>query len=100
MALAGLKQQWQEFRQGEPGKRFQDYYESRHDQGSAFFSGCRLVLGLVLLLVGLVMMPAPGPGMIVVALAAVMMARESRLAARLFDAIELRLRGLLRRIRG
>ncbi len=100
MALAALRQHWQEFRQGEPGKRFQDYYERRHDEGNAFFGGCRLVLGLVLLLVGLVMLPAPGPGMVVVALAAVMVARESRLAARLFDTIELRLRDLLRRIRG
>ncbi|MDM4768885.1 PGPGW domain-containing protein [Solimonas sp. SE-A11] len=100
MALAALRQHWQKFRQGEPGKRFQDYYERRHGEGSAFLSGCRLVLGLVLLPVGLVMMPAPGPGMIVVALAAVMVARESRTAARLFDATELRLRDLLRRIRG
>ena len=100
MALAALRQHWQEFRQGEPGKRFQEYYERRHGEGSALLCACRLVLGVALLLVGLVMMPAPGPGMVVVALAAVMVARESRTAARCFDAIELRLRGLLRRIRG
>lgn len=98
--VATLKQQWREFRQGKPGKRFLDYHQRRHEGGNGLLGVLRLILGLVLLLVGLVLMPAPGPGMAIVALAAVMVARESRLAARCFDAIELRLRALLRRIRG
>ena len=95
-----LKQHWQEFRQGTPGKRFQDYHERRHPDGHWLMGALRMGLGVLLLLVGLVMMPAPGPGMVVVAVAAVIVARESRLAARFFDIIELRLRALLRRIRG
>jgi hypothetical protein len=100
MTLDSLKQQWREFRREKPGRRFQAYYERRHGQGNVLLCACRLLLGLVLLMAGLVLMPAPGPGMAVVAVAAVMVARESRTAARAFDAIELRLRALLRRIRG
>ncbi|PPE72126.1 hypothetical protein C3942_19700 [Solimonas fluminis] len=100
MPLARLKSSWREFRRGKPGRRFQDWHEHRHGRGGAFLGACRLVLGLVLMLAGVVLMPAPGPGMAVVGLAAVLVARESRTAARVFDAIELRLRALLRRIRG
>jgi len=100
MPLASLKQPWSEFRRGRPGRRFQDWHERRRGRSSAFLGACRLVLGLALMLAGLVLMPAPGPGMAVVVLAAVLVARESRTAARLFDAVELRLRAGLRRIRG
>jgi hypothetical protein len=98
--VATLKQRWREFRQGKPGKRFQDYHERRHQGGSSLMRALRLGLGVLLLLVGLVLMPAPGPGMVVVAFAAVMVAGESLIAARCFDGIELRVRALLRRIRG
>ncbi len=99
MTLAALKQDWQDFRQSRPGERFQGYYGRRHESGKGPLGILRLGLGLVLMLVGLVLMPAPGPGMVVVALGAVMVARESLWAARSFDAMELRLRALLRRLR-
>lgn len=99
MTLAALKQDWRDFRKSRPGERFRGYYERRHKSGKGPWGILRLVLGLVLMLLGLVLMPAPGPGMVVVALGAVMVARESLWAARSFDTIELRLRSLLRRLR-
>ena len=43
--------------------------------------------------IGAVALPAPGPGILVLALGAGMIARESRVAARVLDWIELRLHG-------
>ena len=43
--------------------------------------------------IGAVALPAPGPGILVLALGAGMIARESRVAARALDWIELRLHG-------
>lgn len=95
-----LKDHWNEFRRGKPGRRFQDYYELRHDtRGNVALRVLKLVLGTVLLLIGLVMMPAPGPGTLVVAIGAVLVARESRVAARAFDAIERGLRAALQKLR-
>lgn len=94
-----LKRQWQEFRRSRPGHRFQDYHRRRHSQGSHALHILGLLLGVVMMLAGVVLMPAPGPGMLVVVLGAVLVARGSRTAALAFDGLELRLHGLLRRLR-
>lgn len=91
--LEKLKHHWQKFAAHEPGSRFQaQRREGRRGSRSPVARGLRAVLATAITLIGLVMMPAPGPGMLVVAFGLVMLARESMMAARLLDKAELRLR--------
>jgi hypothetical protein len=52
-------------------------------------------VGLAVLAAGIVLLPAPGPGMVVVALGAGIVAQASLVAARALDWCELRLRAVL-----
>lgn len=95
-----LKSGWRELRQGEPGRRFRDRYERRHQRSHA---GGRkwsaIVFGALIVLVGIVLLPLPGPGMLVVAAGALLMAEESLAIARALDGVEVGVRSLLRRTR-
>ena len=53
-----------------------------------------LALGAIIILAGIVALPAPGPGMLVIAAGAVVLARESKWIAERLDAAELRVRRL------
>lgn len=91
---AKLKRRWRELRAGEPGRRFQDGYRRRHARSAQ--RGRRIALlgaGAVLVLAGLFLLPAPGPGTVVLVLGAGLMAEESLAAARVLDWVELRVRG-------
>ncbi|HSW14917.1 MAG TPA: PGPGW domain-containing protein [Solimonas sp.] len=95
-----LKQSWQTLRHAPAGERFQQYHaRSREGRGHGLMRLFKLLLGVALVLVGLVMMPAPGPGMVVVVVGACVMAGQSRRTARWLDGSELRVRALLRRWR-
>jgi len=84
-----LKQNWESFKRGHPGSRFQEQYERQRKSPAGTASRVlRVSLGVIALLVGLVLMPAPGPGFIVVGIGALMIAREFRAAAILLDRIE------------
>jgi len=91
--LEKFKHHWQQFKAHEPGTRFQaQRREGRRGQRSPLRRGLSAVLAVAVTLIGLVMMPAPGPGMVVVAFGLVMLARESMMVARMLDAAELRVR--------
>jgi uncharacterized protein (TIGR02611 family) len=74
-----------------PGMRFQERFRRRQRQGhkpvTKFFS---IVVGSVLVMTGVVLIPMPGPGFLVVLPGAALIAEESYFAARLFDGIELK----------
>ncbi|HEX8384644.1 MAG TPA: PGPGW domain-containing protein [Rubricoccaceae bacterium] len=90
-----VKRQWREVRSGEPGSRFQDQYERRQKSGrSPVRKGAVVVAGLVVLACGVFLLPAPGPGFLVVAIGAALVAEESLVAARASDWTEVRLRRL------
>ena len=92
-----IKAHWQEFKEGKPGHRFQERYHRRQQQGHSLAAKFLYIgLGLVLFIVGLVMLPAPGPGFLVVVPGAALIAEESYVAARTFDAAEV----MARRIGG
>jgi uncharacterized protein (TIGR02611 family) len=93
--LRRLKLQWRDLKCGRPGTRFKQRWRT-HEQGrrSYFAKPLYITAGLFIFLVGLVMLPAPGPGCIVVFIGAAMMAEESFWVARLLDRIELRGRRL------
>jgi hypothetical protein len=97
------KDTWRRFKHSKPGHRFQDHH--RYQQGyrrsksylRGFFS---IVGGLLVVLGGLIAVPGPGPGWLIILLGLGMVARESLFSARLLDRAEVYLRGLARRTVG
>jgi hypothetical protein len=89
----GLKEGWRRFKAGAPGERFREHYRHRRESSPG---GARRYLvmagGIILLLLGLFLLPAPGPGMVVVALGGALMAGESYAVASLLDWLEPRVR--------
>ena len=90
-----VRSHWAQFKSGEPGRRFQDRYRRRRREGHGLLVKILYVsIGSVLFVLGLVMLPAPGPGFLVLFPAAALIAEESYWAARAFDAMEVKLRAL------
>ena len=90
-----LKKNWHSLKRGRAGSRFQEQYDNeRKEQKSGVSRVLRIAGGIILILVGLFFLPAPGPGSIILALGAVLIAREFRLAALVLDQVELRARRL------
>jgi uncharacterized protein (TIGR02611 family) len=83
----------EQFKRGKPGHRFQSVYESQQkSRRPAWIRPVSLAAGAVVIAAGIVALPAPGPGFLVIGLGGTLMARESLVAARILDWIELRLR--------
>ena len=90
-----VRSRWDEFKSGKPGERFQERYRRRRREGHGLLVKVLYVsVGTVLFVLGLVMLPAPGPGFLVLFPAAALIAEESLWAARAFDAAEVKLRAL------
>ena len=86
-----LKGEWSQLRKGRPGSRFQEQYDrNRRERSTAVGRALRIAVGLLLFPVGVFFLAVPGPGLLVIAVGAVMIAREFRSAARALDAIEVR----------
>lgn len=79
-----------ELRRGRPGRRFQDYYRRHRERRRA--RTWVMAAGWALLVVGLPLVFTPGPGIPLVLIGALVLAAESRTAARALDRAELRLR--------
>lgn len=91
-----LTRHWHELRQGEPGRRFVEEYHRRQAAArSPARRGGVLVSGVFVLVAGVFFLPAPGPGFLVIALGAAMVAQESLVAARAADWTEVRARRLV-----
>jgi len=92
--IARLKSGWRELRRGSPGRRFQERYARQQQAGrcGALAKWCIIGGGLLVVLAGVVLLPLPGPGMVIVAFGALMIAGQSRATARALDRLELRAR--------
>jgi hypothetical protein len=76
-----------------PGKRFQARYEQRRRmRASVLWTPLYLILGSGLFVLGLTMMVAPGPGLIVLFMGAALIGQESLVVARALDRTEVGLR--------
>ena len=98
--IGKLKTLWQRFRTARPGHRFQTIYHERHKPTTGgHFSRYILNIagGVALVIVGLILVPAPGPGLLIVALGGALLAREFLVVARLLDGVEIKLRNWMRR---
>ncbi len=95
--LDTLERSWKKLKASDPGCRFQDRYQRKHEDGEGKTKRVlTLGAGIVVFLAGLFFLPAPGPGFIVVAIGAGIIAQESRRAARWLDQGELKLRAAWR----
>ena len=89
-----LTESWRRLRSDPPGARFTQRYERLHRaERSVAGRVARLGAGVVLVLLGVVFMPLPGPGFVPLALGGALLAGESLRIARWLDRTELRLRG-------
>lgn len=99
--LDRLKREWQLFRQAPAGERFQRRYARQaHNRSSFAWKVVWIALGLVFFVIGIIMLAAPGPGLLVLFVACSMVAGESRWAARTLDRLELKARAFAARVRG
>jgi hypothetical protein len=87
--LQRIKRSWRSLKRGHPGSRFEEQYERQRQSGSNGAGRVlRVVAGAVLLPAGLFFLPAPGPGMLILAVGAALIAREFRFAAQALDRME------------
>ena len=89
--LTRLKKYWSSLKQGHPGSRFREQYEKeRRKQKSTVGRVLRIAVGFILMPIGLFFLAVPGPGLLIIGLGAVLIAREFRFAAIALDRIEVR----------
>jgi uncharacterized protein (TIGR02611 family) len=96
----GLRESWRRLKTSEPGSRFQSQYRlHQRSHRSRWSKPLSYPVGVIILGIGLVALPAPGPGTLMLALGAAIIARESAWTARSLDWLELKARALVRRLR-
>ena len=96
----GLKRRWRRLKAGEPGARFQrQYRENRETRKSGLQRWGAVAAGAGLILIGVVALFVPGPGILFIAAGGAVLARESLAVARTLDWVEVRGRRLWRRVR-
>lgn len=99
--IESLRASWRRLAREEPGSRFQAEYRARRAaERSRLGRLLRVALGIVVMGAGFVFLPAPGPGMLIILGGAALLARESRLMARLLDRLEVRGRRIARGVAG
>ena len=89
---------WDQFRHYPAGERFERYYQSRHGaKRGAIKKISLMVLGSLCMIMGVIFLVIPGPGLLLMALGATLIARESLYISRVFDRLEPGLWKLARR---
>ena len=82
---------------GTPGLRFQQRYQRNRDTRPSWLRRFgRVTLGVLVCLAGLLMLVAPGPGLLALLVGAGLMANESLTLARFLDRAELWIRSRAR----
>jgi uncharacterized protein (TIGR02611 family) len=89
-----FKRAWHKFKNRRPGMRFHGMYvEHQKAVKSPLVRVAWVAAGIVVLAVGIIAIPAPGPGWLIVALGLGLIARESEKLAKALDRLEVYLRG-------
>ena len=98
--MSSLKETWRRFKVAEPGTRFEKQYQANQRARHAkWVRPVVILLGIAVTLIGLVALPAPGPGTLVIAAGGALLARESLWIARRLDDVEVKGRKLLGKAR-
>jgi uncharacterized protein (TIGR02611 family) len=96
--MTEITEAWQGFWRERPGQRFaQRYARQRRRHAGPLRRAARMATGVVLVIVGVIFLPLPGPGFVPILLGGAMLAGESLRIARALDRAELRVRHWLRR---
>lgn len=95
--LSRVKEHWRLFERAAPGTRFEKLHDAR--AGSAVLRVVVTILGILLVAGGVVLLFIPGPGLLLIAFGAGLLAQESRWLARRLDRMEVLLRRQARRAR-
>jgi len=92
-----LKQRWHQLGSAPPGQRFQAHFQRRQQLRPRALHWKILVIGggILIMSAGIFLMPAPGPGILIFLVGAVLVAEESLMAARLMDWADVRTRPLV-----
>lgn len=84
-----LQRHWRAFRAEPAGTRFQRRYRRRAERPSGWLRKIGVLVAAVgLIIAGLAMLVLPGPGLLALLLAVVLIAEESLLAARFLDRVD------------
>jgi Putative transmembrane protein (PGPGW) len=97
--FGALKRRMRRFMTVPSGQRFRAFYHRHHQRPHLARTIVSVGAGLALIAVGLVLLVLPGPGLLVGAFGAALLAGESLTVARALDWIDLRLTRLWRRLR-
>jgi hypothetical protein len=84
-----MKRRLRNFTSVPHGQRFRAHYDRLQQRPHTMRTLLVIGLGLLLLALGLVMLVLPGPGLLVGFAGAVLIAGESKVAARLLDRVDL-----------
>jgi hypothetical protein len=96
--MTGPRAAWRDFWRAAPGRRFVLRYQRLRGSDRGLFRRVgRWVAGIVLIIIGIIFMPLPGPGFVGVLAGAGLLGGESLRVAGWLDRAELRVRGWLRR---
>lgn len=96
--MTDFRKQWHAFRRAPPGTRFAERHRRLHGaESSLALRVLRAGAGVVLMLLGVIFMPLPGPGFVPLLVGAALLAGESLGMARFMDRAEVRVRGWLKR---
>lgn len=89
------RRSWRLLKSAKPGNRFERTYRSQQDGRGPFRKVVSIVIGFAIVAAGIVLLPAPGPGVLVVALGLGLLAREFLIVARALDWLEPKLRKVM-----
>jgi hypothetical protein len=88
-----LRKHWRHFLKQPPGRRFKTFYDERQEKRGSQGTGKKWLLiisGLAVTVAGVVLLPLPGPGSIVLVAGLVFLSSESLTMARVLDAADKR----------
>jgi hypothetical protein len=86
--LAILKKRVRRFMSAPSGTRFRAYHERLQQRPNLMRTLLAVGLGMILLALGLVLLVLPGPGLLIAAIGAAIIAGESLTAARVLDRVD------------
>jgi hypothetical protein len=97
--FGALKRRMQRFMTVPSGQRFRAFYQRHHRRPHLARTIVTIGAGFALIAVGLILLVLPGPGLLVGAFGAALLAGESLVVARALDWVDVRVTALWRRWR-
>jgi Putative transmembrane protein (PGPGW) len=97
------KENWRQFKESQPGHRFQDRYHCRQQETGGRFDLSKIFNifgGIAIVLAGLFFIPAPGPGSAIIVVGLGLIGSEFQPVARFLDGAEVKLRKLAQEAKG